>query len=344
MSGQCPFKPCCIKLQRPKPNAKFWFDWVHCTKIFVDKRQEETELLRFFRHKDEEESAARWLKVQRLVLTCPPDHALKNILDRKISAFAEWRQFWKWCGVNCPKNWITYHSFMLLEVEGEEQARILLEKKTSQLELMFGIGELSHGFLKEFRGTSPPRDPTRCEEQFREELQHCVTVRQLLEWIDGPLARRGQAYDLFRANCQHFAEQLKELLRFPDDVLAHDDLETQEQRELVLKAVTVDPEALLHAPEVLRNDRSMILQAIQLNGRALQHAPDNFPWDWSVALAAVTQDCSALEYVGEALRYDRNIVLTASRQNARAAKFLSEDVRQEKEIQDLLALNSAKVG
>lgn len=324
---------CCAEPPaRASPNVEFWHHWVFCTKIEVAlQKEEETDFIRFFRLRESKEDECEWLRVTCLVLTTPPDQAVATILDRRIKAFSEWRQFWTILGLGVPTGWPTYHSYMILEVEGEENVRMLLEKKSSRLEMTFGCGELSHGFMEQFRATLVGRNPLQCVKHIHEDLYENVTVRQLLSWIDGPLARRWQAYHLFQSNCQHFTQDLQEFLRSPGKP-SDLNLERQAQLENVLNAAVSVPQVMTHTSDDLRNDRSLVLQVVSRNGIALQYVPENFLWDWSVTLAAVKQNGCALQFVPSELRQDWDLCVAAVRQDNNALCYVPDELQMDEKF------------
>ncbi len=67
-------------------------------------------------------------------------------------------------------------------------------------------------------------------------------------------------------------------------------------KELVLEAVTQNGLALLHASNNLKNDEEVVIAAVTQNGIALQYASDNIRGNVKVAIAAVSQSHHAYQY------------------------------------------------
>lgn len=306
------------------PKHAWWSAQVLCVQLEeVNVKGEESETVRFYGLPTP--VGTKFLKVTRLLLTGPPDAVLSKHLDKRIVAFQETRQhFWSFQ----PKNWITFHNFTILEIAGS-QLYLLLEKVSNKLEIMMGEGQVPLSFMREYRATGHARYLTRCFSQPRQTLSSQITLRRLLRWIDGPLARRWQPYSLLQANCQHFAQDLHqflltpgagELQLFPTDPHG------------VLDAVKTDAQVMQHAPSQLWQDTRLVLAAIQQNWRVLQHAPLELQKDMRCVMAAVTQDGYVLQNVAPELRNDRNVVLAAVRQNGDALQYASPEMKRNREV------------
>ena len=104
-------------------------------------------------------------------------------------------------------------------------------------------------------------------------------------------------------------------------------------REIVLTAVTQNPNALCYASESLRENRSLILAAVKKEGLALRYAPHRFREDSGILLGAARQDCQALEFAtGE---------LQPVRMDWRALAFASKEFWQERRAVLLLLTDDA---
>lgn len=154
--------------------------------------------------------------MQALPLTAGPPHLLRGYLDRPITAFRESRQGFGPQLTSVlpgfePLGWLAYHCFTVLEVD-HGAMYILVERAAQWLEMMIGEGEVPRDFMQSFRPGGKVRNLARCSMLPRQELTQQVTVRQLLQWIGGPLAEAWQPYSLLQANCQTFARDVQQFL------------------------------------------------------------------------------------------------------------------------------------
>mmetsp|Transcript_61267 Transcript_61267/g.163931 ORF Transcript_61267/g.163931 Transcript_61267/m.163931 type:complete len:365 (-) Transcript_61267:13-1107(-) len=307
-----------------RKNVAWWSCWIICTMVEeVTGKGEENERVRYWKQKID--GVDRWIKTTLLELSCPPDRFLGQYLYHPLLAFTEVRQFWS----RLPAGLInTYHSFTVIDAAGDFS--LLLEKKTNQLEFMFGRGPLARTFMKEFRALATPRNVNRCTEQPRRPLPGDITVCRLLDWMDEPLAKRWLPYSLWDSNCQHFSKTVEDFLCDPGS------LEWQTVHPLHFQGwraqVQAEPERLQNAPEELQSSRSFILEVVSVNGKALRFVPRNFKMDWRVVCSAIAQDGLALEYVGDDLRRDPEVALLAVRQNGLALQFCAKCLQQDKHI------------
>merc|ERR1719401_1974189 len=130
------------------------------------------------------------------MLLGPPYYLMEKHLEKKVTSFTELRQsFFSYQ----PDDWITYHSYTIIEVGGGDFF-LAMEKKTTRLEFMFCEGQLCRGILKDFRAAGGVRDLNKCRELPREEVANGPTLRDVLDWVDGPLAEHWRPYDMLRSN------------------------------------------------------------------------------------------------------------------------------------------------
>ncbi|MBA3721276.1 MAG: DUF4116 domain-containing protein [Parachlamydiaceae bacterium] len=116
---------------------------------------------------------------------------------------------------------------------------------------------------------------------------------------------------------------------------AHDDL--RKERDVVMAAVTQHGCALQFAHDDLRKDREIVMTAITKRGDALRYAHDNLRNDREIVMAAVTQEGYALQYAHDDLRKDREIVMTAVIKYAKGRErfvleFAHDDLRKERDV------------
>jgi len=237
-----------------------------------------------------------------------------------------------------PSDWITYHSFLLLELDGGV-LYILCERKTDLLEMVIGETGIPLECMKAIRASGAGRNPHECFEGPRVELPVAVSVREFLEWIDGPVEENWQPYDMLSTNCQHFVGLVKTFLL--DPVIASErcgtDLQEasstlQETREFVHSKVCSNWRNLKYASDRFRQDKELVLDAISQDGRVLRYAHDKLRANREVVLAAVSQDGSALPFAEGGLRQDRAVVLAAVRQKGRMLCYASALYRTDREI------------
>jgi len=317
----------------PHANEAWWASQVICAKVEeVAEGGEGTESERFYKFVGEHGNE-RWIKSSRLTLTGPPD--LGTTLGGTITAFTEVRQpYWS----VQPHNWITYHAFMILEID-HGALFILCERKTDMLELVVGEINIPIAFMKAFRAVGPGRNPSRCVDEPRQVVSTKITVRQLLGWIDGQVEERWQPYDLLKSNCQHFAADLQSFLLDPsaprhraENPIQLKTPESMQDRAFILSTVARAPRALKYIPESFRRDRQIVLAAVSNDGAALRYAPEALRADFEVAMAAVRQNGYSLPYVHPLIRQDRQIVLAAVQQNGYVLCYCAEEHRMDRQV------------
>ncbi|CAE8629293.1 unnamed protein product, partial [Polarella glacialis] len=78
----------------------------------------------------------------------------------------------------------------------------------------------------------------------------------------------------------------------------------REDRQFLLQACKLTPQALRVAPEKLRADRGFVLEMLKIRGAALEFAPEDLRGDREFVLAAVQQDLGALCFADAEIRND----------------------------------------
>lgn len=309
----------CLNRSTKRASSKWWKYMVRCSQVEeVKEKGESSDTVRYYGLSMDDK--IKYIKMTHHSLTGPPYDLFEEHLEGIITAFTETRQhFWAFQ----PRSWITYHNFTVLDIDGQGFF-ILCEKISHHLEIMFGEGTGPRSFVKEYRATGFPRQIERCFDQPTAPLTSSITVRQLIMWMDGPLRKRWEPYDILLSNCQHFASKLHKFVEKP--IL--EDLECiSEYPEEVCSVVAAKPELLERAPAVLRRDARFVSSAVGHNWRVLLYAPKELQRHRGVVLAAVAQEGRALQKVADELRKDYHVTLTAVRQNGMALQYASEKLR-----------------
>lgn len=104
-------------------------------------------------------------------------------------------------------------------------------------------------------------------------------------------------------------------------------VDTQSDRQTVLRAVKKDGTALQHAGDAFKSDREVVLTAVTQNGNAFAYTSDNLKADRAFVLAAVQLHGLALLFASERFKADREVVLAATRQYPTALMFAADELR-----------------
>lgn len=318
---------CCRPGAVDADNVTWWREFVLFAKVEqVPELGSENAFVRYYALRND--TVDKVTKLTTIPLTSPPEQVFGDKIDRRIVGFTERRQYWS----HMPQDagLPTYHTYMIIEIAGD--CYIVLEKKTSQLEIMFGEGPVVCDFMHEFRATGRGRNVRLCVNRPAEKVTSQVTVRQLMEYVDGPLAKSWKPYDLFQANCQHFSQELLEFLRDPSSAgLEMSSGERAERIEELGKAER-EPLTLTTAPDRLRYDRKFVVAAVERNWRCLQYLPYDFMWDFTVVRSALAQEGLALQNIDTDLRNDKEIVLTAVQNNGEALQFAPPELQADQDV------------
>jgi len=316
------------------PNEAWWSHQVCCAKAEIVDKSKESCANPFERYYTFDRGAEEDLLCVRnsiVQLREPPYLLLGKDVHRMITAYIEVRQpYWRFQ----PDNWITYHSFTILEIDGGAMF-MLVERKTDLLEMVIGDSGIPLQIMKAFRAHGGGRNPSLCIDQPRMELQTRITVHQLLEWIDGPVEESWQHYDMLNANCQHFSTALHEFLTEPyvsSRALNMMVNGLPDNREFVQAAIREDWHSLKYAAPEFRRDRIVVLNALEQDGRALRYAAIGLRLDREVVLAAVRQNGYALPYVEGHLRQDKEVVMAAVQQRGHVLCYAAEEHRRDRSV------------
>jgi hypothetical protein len=271
----------------------------------------------------------RWVKLLLLTLLGPPDHLMEKHLHKKVTSFSELRQAYFSFQ---PADWITYHSYTIIEV-GDGDLFLAMEKKTTRLEFMFCEGQLCRAILKDFRAAGAVRDLKKCTELPKEEVSDGPTLREVLDWVDGPCAEHWQPYDMMRSNCQMFVSDLQSFLRSPSRAdFPRIPPGADASSEEAIAMVRADSRSLQTASEELLNDKNFLFAVLRPNWSALRQAPLHMRGDPEVALCAVRQNGYALQYVTEELRRNKEFVLQAVAIDGHALCYVAESLRRDPQV------------
>jgi hypothetical protein len=301
------------------------------------------------------------VRVRKAALNGPPVQFVHKDLKRRIAGLTEIRQT-VWDSIAS----VAYHAFMILDVE-TCGLFILCERKNDKLEFMLGYGMIAHDFMKEFRATGKARNTERCCDLPRQKVQSSVTVGDFLDWLDSNVQGRWQPYNFLTANCQHFAEDIKNFVLNPKGgvqsqqmvlaaaprepttrsrdrgaILAEVRLdgwalqgaseELQRDQEVVMAAVNQRPDALQFAASELQGHRDIVMAAVRLDGNALFWAAEDLQRDRLIVFAAVRQNGMALRFASAELRRSWNVVFAAVRQNGNALRYASDELRNDRAV------------
>jgi len=239
----------------------------------------------------------------------------------EITAFTEWRERFSEAQLWTPS--VFYHAFILMEVEGEKL--LCTEKYSDKLDVMFGDADVLRAFATRHHAHGVPRKSSVPQERWP--LPSKVFIRDLLDWINGPLAKVWQPYNLVSSNCQHYANDLQKFLLDPSK---EEDL--HRDRDFVTKAVKRSGANLRFVPEELRHDREVVLEAVRKDATAMQYAAEELKRDREFVLAAAKEFGSVLAFVPEELTRDPQIVLTAVRRNGSALRFAAPELRKDRMV------------
>jgi len=106
----------------------------------------------------------------------------------------------------------------------------------------------------------------------------------------------------------------------------------QEDRNVVLAAVTKDPMALLSCSDAFRADREIVVAAIAIDGFALCGASAALQADRDIVLAAVRETGLALYFAAEELKDDFEIALAACENQGCVIEFVSQRLKDDGRI------------
>ena len=144
-------------------------------------------------------------------------------------------------------------------------------------------------------------------------------------------------------------------------------LEMQENKDVALQAVKIDPSIFKDLPKILRaeyqialasinnqsddddndivklnmqyislhllSDKDFIIEIIyKIGGKLLKYASQELKADREIVLAAIKNHGCSLEYASEELKTDREVVLAAIKNNGESLKYASEELKTDREL------------
>lgn len=259
-----------------------------------------------------------------------PQQLLRPIGHLRIKTMEEHRQkFWGFL----PQDQPLYHAFVLLELEHDWH--LCTERYNDKLEVMCGRGSLARLFMEQYRSTGDERRVDDCFGLEPELVSSDASVATLLDWIDGRLAKRWQPYDFLQANCQHYAQEVQELIRA--GIQATNRMPAFANIQLLIVAVSHAGMSLELVDDEFKDNEAVVEAAVRNCGSALQYASGRLKHDLRIARAAVEQYGGAWEFVPTQVkehftfkrdwnRFQQNaaIVLDWIKQDGAALKYASE--------------------
>ncbi|CAD7960164.1 unnamed protein product [Amoebophrya sp. A25] len=106
--------------------------------------------------------------------------------------------------------------------------------------------------------------------------------------------------------------------------------ELQDDREFIFDMLKLDPTHIRYASEDLqRKNRDLVLRAVKMNGNALKYACDELRGDRGIVIAAVEADPEGFRFASEELQNDREIVGIAIEKKWQVFAFASEKMKKE---------------
>jgi len=106
----------------------------------------------------------------------------------------------------------------------------------------------------------------------------------------------------------------------------------QDNREIVMAAVSCNAHALYYASDKLKDDEDFITAAVMENGSALNYASENLKDQKEVVLAALSNDGSALKFASSNLKDDREVVMAAVSDYGDSLEFASDNFKNDEDI------------
>lgn len=108
--------------------------------------------------------------------------------------------------------------------------------------------------------------------------------------------------------------------------------ELKNDKEILLSAISITPEAIKEAGKELKNNRDFILEAIKIDSFVLYYVSSKFQNDKELVLEAVKQKSYVLVTASNKLKNDKEVVLEAVKQNGYALSYASEELKNDREV------------
>ena len=121
---------------------------------------------------------------------------------------------------------------------------------------------------------------------------------------------------------------------FPDFDVPLDCLPNKLQldKEVVLAAVSNNPEELEIAPSVFKDDKEVVMEAVLGDGSTLQFASPRLKDDKEVVMEAISNASDAFSCASKRLHDDKEVALAAISHNGRYIEYVSERLIDDKEF------------
>mmetsp|Transcript_38535 Transcript_38535/g.110626 ORF Transcript_38535/g.110626 Transcript_38535/m.110626 type:complete len:448 (-) Transcript_38535:162-1505(-) len=299
----------------------WWSSTVRCAKVEeVHAPGLDNKSRRYFQFCPEDGTGAQWVRMTQISLSRPPDDVCAEHLGRPIRSLTEVRYpHWRGERDSCATG--MRDAYVVVDIS---PMFILLERIGETLEVMLGFGESCLHFMRA-HSRSGPRDEPQGLDCRSHRLPSGRNVRDLLEWMDGPLQWTWSPDHAPFHQSHYLATKLKAFLLA--DVAA---------RPGAPRHHNALQKASFHAPEchkVPADDDGAALSTAPASSKASDNIEDgSLLWahDRMRALRAVTSDGLSLQHVFLAHRGDQEVVLAAVASNPDAMRFASEALRKDR--------------
>jgi hypothetical protein len=121
-------------------------------------------------------------------------------------------------------------------------------------------------------------------------------------------------------------------LDYQKDIVSHLSKEFQDDKELILKAVTKHINALEFASSRLKNDREVATLAVKSYGSAFKYVSREFKEDKSFVLFAVSKHYLNLNAVSENLKQDKEVIIKSVKNHGNSLQFAPTEYKIDREI------------
>lgn len=106
-------------------------------------------------------------------------------------------------------------------------------------------------------------------------------------------------------------------------------------KSLILDMVKKDPSKLKNLHEY-QDDREVVMQAITINPSVFQYASERLRNDKEIALKVVAKNYEMLRFLGDELKENANVFLVAITNNYHSYRYLPESLKDNKEIMSVV--------
>lgn len=107
-------------------------------------------------------------------------------------------------------------------------------------------------------------------------------------------------------------------------------------KDFMLKAIEDKATwVLAYASEEILSDKEVILKAVTVDGQTFYYASQELRDDKEIALEAINNKWLIIKYASKRLRGDKDIAITALNKNIKSAMYLTDEIKKDAEV-DLL--------